>query len=163
MTPEQREAFMARMRERGVDPNNPGAFGGGRGGNGGRGNAASADAQAGAGAQRRSSANAPQPSAASGPSTIDALFAPLARSETFGRAWLYVEKKLQPVRLRLGISDGQVTEIIEGDLKEGQDVVTNVVLPGQTTRPATNAFPGFGPQGGRGGFPGGGGGGGRGR
>lgn len=60
------------------------------------------------------------------------------------------------MRLRLGISDGQNTELIEGDLKEGSEVVTNVVIAGQSTRPAaTAAFPGFGqPQ--RGGFPGGG-------
>jgi HlyD family secretion protein len=97
-----------------------------------------------------------------GATTIDALFAPLPRTETVGRAFTYVDKQLKPVRLRLGISDGQSTELIDGDLKEGDSVVTNVVLPGQTsTRPPANAFPGFGPQRGPGGF--GGGGGGRGR
>ncbi|MGC4082659.1 MAG: hypothetical protein QM736_11245 [Vicinamibacterales bacterium] len=44
--------------------------------------------------------------------------------------------------------------------KEGQEVVTNVTIAGQTTRPTTTAFPGFGGPGGRqgfgGGFPGGG-------
>ncbi|MEQ1913181.1 MAG: efflux RND transporter periplasmic adaptor subunit, partial [Vicinamibacterales bacterium] len=39
LSPEEREAALARMRERGVDPNNPGA-GGGRGGFGGRGGGA---------------------------------------------------------------------------------------------------------------------------
>ena len=59
-------------------------------------------------------------------------------------------------------------ELVEGDLKEGSEIVTNVAIAGQSTRPAATAFPGFGgPQ--RGGFPGGGfpggggGGGGRGR
>ena len=74
---------------------------------------------------------------------------------------------VMPLRLRLGISDGQNTELIEGDLKEGAEVVTNVAIAGQSTRPATTAFPGFGPPGGRQGFGGGGGfnggGGGRGR
>ena len=93
----------------------------------------------------------------SGPATIDALFAPLPRTETFGRAWVSIDKQLRSVRLRLGIADGQNTELIDGgDLSEGSEVVTNVAIAGQSTRPATTAFPGFG-QPGRGGFPGGGG------
>jgi hypothetical protein len=148
MSPQDREAAMARMRERGVDPNDPGA-GAGRAGRRGGTPAAAATADA---------------AKASGATTIDALFAPLPRTETFGRAWMYVANKLQPVRLRLGISDGQNTELIEGDLNEGSEVVTNIVIAGQSTRPATTAFPGFGGPGGRQAFPGGGfGGGGRGR
>ncbi len=58
------------------------------------------------------------------------------------------------MRLRLGISDGQNTELIEGDLQQGAEVVTNVAL-GNETRPAATGFP-FG-QPGRGGFPGSGG------
>lgn len=166
MTPEEREAMAARMRERGIDPNNPQAFGrgGGQGAQGGPGGPGAAragrgpqatDTQGVASGGRR---GAPQPetSSAAGATTIDALFAPLPRTETFGRAWIYVEKKLQPLRLRLGITDGQTTELIEGEVKEGQEVVTNVVIAGQTTRPATTAFPGFGGPGGRQGFPGGG-------
>ena len=86
--------------------------------------------------------------------TIDALFGPLPRVETTGRAWLYADKQLKPVRLRLGISDGQNTELIEGDLQQGAEVVTNIAL-GNDTRPAATNFP-FG-QPGRGGFPGNGG------
>ena len=174
MSPEEREATLARMRERGGDPNSPGA-GGGRGGFGGRGGGAG-DATGGAGAfagrggpqvatapesaaaSRRSAgasaASAPTANAGSA-TTIDALFAPLPRTETVGRAWTLVENQLRPLRLRLGISDGQNTEVIDGDVKDGAEVVTNIVIAGQTTRPATTAFPGFG-QPGRGGFPGGG-------
>jgi hypothetical protein len=78
----------------------------------------------------------------------------LPRVESTGRAWLYVDKQLKPVRLRLGIADGQNTELIEGDLQQGNEVVTNIAL-GNETRPAATNFP-FG-QPGRGGFPGGGG------
>ena len=154
LSPEEREAMLARMRERGIDPANPG-FGGGRGG-GARGAGPAAPRVAAVPAQ-------------TGATTIDALFAPLPRTETFGRLWTYIANQLQPVRLRLGISDGQFTELIEGELKEGADVVTNITIAGQSTRPAAAAFPGFGAPGGRqgfagGGFPGGGGGGaGRGR
>jgi len=156
MTPEQREAATARMRERGVDPNAPGGRGGGPGSGG-----AGATGRSGQSAARGGAPAAGQPQAAGGASTIDALFAPLPRTESVGRVFVYADKQLKPVRLRLGITDGQNTEIVDGDLQEGAGVVTNVVLPGQaSTRPATTAFPGFGPQ--RGGF-GGGFGGGRGR
>jgi hypothetical protein len=137
MSPEERDAAMARQRERAGDS----GASGGRGG-----------APPGAG-----------PPGQGGATTIDALFAPLPRNESVGRVFVYADKQLKPVRLRLGISDGQSTELIEGDIKEGDGVVTNVVLPGQTsTRPPANAFPGFGPQRGPGGFGGGGGGRGRG-
>ena len=182
MSPEEREAALARMRERGVDPNNPGA-GSGRGGGGGRGGGAGdgtggAGAFAGRGAQQAAAASAsggtPRRSAGAsaarapsanpgGATTIDALFAPLVRTISRGALWVFTHNQLQRVPLQLGVTDGQNTELIEGDLKDGSEVVTNVVIAGQTTRPAASAFPGFG-QPGRGGFPGGGfqGGGGRG-
>jgi hypothetical protein len=68
--------------------------------------------------------------------TIDALFGPLPPSESQGRVWRYIANQLKPVRMRLGITDGQATELIEGDLQEGAEVVTNVVIGTQTTRPA---------------------------
>jgi HlyD family secretion protein len=145
MSPEEREATTARLRERGIDPNNPGA-GGGRG-SGGRG---AGNKEPGTG---RSGQVAPAVREG-GATTIDALFAPLPRTESFGRAWIFADNQLRPARLRLGISDGQNTEVIEGDVKEGDEAVSNVVIAGQSTRPATTAFPGFG--GGRQGFPGGG-------
>jgi len=146
MSPDEREAMIARLRERGIDPNNPGAVGGR--GAGGRG----------AGSKEQKSGRSEQAATLAGheggATTIDALFAPLPRTESFGRAWISVDNQLRPVRLRLGITDGQNTEIIDGDVQEGAAVVTNVVIAGQSTRPATTAFPGFG--GGRQGFPGGG-------
>ena len=71
--------------------------------------------------------------------------------------WLYKDKQLTPLRVRTGVSDGQNTELVEGELEEGTEVVTNVIVAAET-RPAAGAggFPGLGqPQ--RGGFPGGGG------
>ena len=181
MSPEEREAMTARMRERGIDPSNPGAgggrggFGGGFGGRGGgpgdgsgaasgpvgRGGPQTAASPDGGAAPRRGAGVATQNAQSAntvGATTIDALFPPLPRTESFGRAWVYVNNQLRQIRLRLGITDGQNTEIVEvlGDeLKEGAAVVTNVAIAGQATRPAANAFPGFG-QPGRGGFPGGG-------
>ena len=70
---------------------------------------------------------------------IDALFAPLQFAETRGRIWIYENKQLRSVPVRLGITDGTNQELIEGDLKEGQEVVVNMVTglepvnrPGQT-------------------------------
>ena len=156
LSPEERDQRLQRMRDRGFDPT--------VGGNG-------AAPQRGRGAAPAGApAGAPTPAAAarSGATTIDALFGPLPRVESTGRAYVYVDKQLKLVRLRLGISDGQTTELIEGELQQGTDVVTNVAL-GNETRPAATNFPfgqpgrgGFGP-GGFGGGPGGGGRGGGGR
>ena len=71
--------------------------------------------------------------------------------------WVYADNQLKPLRVRLGITDGQSTELLEGEaMHEGMELVTNVTTGNETVRPATtNAFPGFGqPQrfGGPGGF-----------
>ena len=109
--------------------------------------------------------------------TIDALFAPLPPvPETSGRAWVFVDKQLKPLNLRLGLSDGTNTELINGeDIEQGTELVTGVLGVGPS-RPVLggnnpNANPLLGNQRGPGGRPGGfgggppqgGGGGGRGR
>jgi hypothetical protein len=158
MSPEDRQRMMRRLRETGFDSSAA------------RGRSGDPDTAAAAPGRGRGSGRgaAPPPTIASrnaGATTIDALFGPLPRVETTGRVWLFADKQLKPVRLRLGVSDGQVTELIEGNLQEGTEVITNITIGGET-RPAAGGggFP-FG-QPGRGGFPGGGGGnrgGGRGR
>jgi HlyD family secretion protein len=142
MTPEEREAFQARMRERQAQ----GGF-------------------AGTGANR--TARTTQPSRlASAPSmttggatTIDSLFGPLPTVESRGRVWLFMNKQLKPVTLRLGISDGTYTEILDGEgLDAGTEVVTNVVTNTesrtQSGQQGGTNNPLMGPQRGRGG-PGG--------
>ena len=51
-----------------------------------------------------------------------------------GRVWIVDGDKLKPIQLTLGISDGSTTEILRGDLAEGQDVVTGSA--GAASRPA---------------------------
>ena len=138
MSPEQQQQFLARMKERGGDTS---AF-------------EIARPKAGAAAKAADTPTA---------STIDALFAPLPVVESRGRAWLYVDKLLKPVTLRLGITDGANTEVISDDVQEGTEVVTGVtgVGPTRTTPAPTGTGNPFTPGGGRGG-PGGGGRGGRG-
>jgi HlyD family secretion protein len=167
MTPEQRERFEARMREGGGR-----GFGGGRGpgapGEGSRdGNRAQGNPSGG-----RSAAPAPPQSRtmASGATTIDSLFAPLPVVESRGSAWLYVNKQLKMVRLRLGITDGTFTEIINDEEFQPNTEVVTMMTTGleQRTTPGQGGGqnPLMGPQrggpGGRG-PGGGGGGGGRGR
>ena len=137
LPPEQRERMLQQMRGGGQDPS-----GGGR-------------------SRGRGSAPAPAAESAaksSGATTIDALFGPLAKTESMGRVFTYTDKQIHPVRVRIGISDGQMTELIDGEIQQGTELVTNVST-GAGARPAANqAFP-FGPQGGRGGGFGGPGGG----
>ena len=158
MTPEQREQFMERLRARGITPPADGQTAAAPARGRGQGPRAQGQAQAARPAAR--------PAAAQGATTFDALFGPLTQADTFGQAWLNVDNKLQRVRLRLGISDGQQTELIQaldGQVQEGTELVANVITGAvrqAPTPPGGTAFPGLG--GGRQGFPGGGGGGNRG-
>ena len=147
MSPDEQQQFIARMKERGRDTK---PFE----------DALAAAAKGGAktkAADRGKGGAAPQGAAAQ---TIDALFAPLATVESRGRAWLFMNRELKPVNLRLGISDGTNTELLSTELQQGMEVVTGVTGLG-----SNRAQPNFGNQGnplmpGRGG-PGGGGGRGR--
>jgi hypothetical protein len=108
---------------------------------------------------------------ASGATTIDSLFAPIQIQETRGTAWQLENKQLKVLRLRLGVSDGSFTEIVnENEVPANAEVVTSMTtgLEQRTTTPNQQGNPLMGPQrggpGGRGpGGGGGGGGGGRGR
>ncbi|MET0283580.1 MAG: efflux RND transporter periplasmic adaptor subunit [Polyangiales bacterium] len=57
------------------------------------------------------------------------------------RVWQLRNDKPQPIPVKLGVSDGRLTEVREGDVKEGMELVTDAVV----TTPAG----GFGPPGGR--------------
>jgi HlyD family secretion protein len=185
MSPEERERFEERMRQGG----GRGGFGGREGGGGGRegapvagrqGGGPGADqaaqqpgrrggpqgAPAGAPAQTSTSARA----MASGATTIDSLFAPIQIAERTGLAWLFVNRELKPLRLRLGVSDGSFTEIVNDDeVPDGTEVVVSMTtgLEPRTSSPANpQGNPLMGPQRGAPGGRGGGnfgGGGGRGR
>jgi hypothetical protein len=152
MSPEERAQFEARMRERGMDPHNPGGgrggFGPGGGGAPGGPGGAVQRAQGGAAATGR-----PAPASAlnrPGAQTIDQLFGPLPVTESSGRVWVDANGQLKSVRLRLGITDGTYTELLSGELQPGQELVTAVVTPAQAAAAATRSplMPG-GPGGGR--------------
>jgi len=195
MTPEERAAWEERRKQREANGGGRGGFGGGGGGGnfgGGGGNVGGGGqgggnfqrngggasvgrgANAGGGNRTGGSTAAPEKSAATtSATTIDALFAPLAPVETRGRVWLFVNKQLKPVDLRLGITDGTYTEVLNdpSELASNTEVVISIITPEMASRPtgqqnqANNPLMpqrGRGPGGGPGGPGGGGGGGGRG-
>jgi HlyD family secretion protein len=181
MSPEERQRFEEMRARRGQGGQGGQGFGGGQGGQGGQnavGGGGGRGGQTGApGANtpgRRDISKGVAASITAGPThqtgatTIDALFGPLPVVESRGRAWLFIDKKLKPINLRLGVTDGTFTEILSGEVQQNQEVVTSMVtgLEPKTTTPGQNNNAGnplMGPQrGGRG--PGGGpGGGGRGQ
>jgi HlyD family secretion protein len=183
MTPEERERFQQRMREfqerggRGGGPGGQGGqganTGGGRGGDSGqradRGNRQGQDQAPGRGrdlSQGMTRSVRAGSAITSNATTIDALFAPLPVVEQRRTVWVWHEKQLTPVQIRYGISDGTFAELTSGDLKEGQELVTNITTGlEQRTTPGQGGAqnPLMGPQRGRGGPGGGPGGGGGGR
>ena len=97
MSPEEREAFVARRRaERGGRP-------GGAGRPGGR-PIGRPDGPPGGGP--------PVSAIASGASTIDALFGDLPPSISTGRVWTLRGDQLQEVPVRLGVTDGTASELL---------------------------------------------------
>lgn len=149
MSPEERERVIARMRERGIDPQGfGGAPGGGQAPAGGQGPGSAAVQSPGR------PASVARPAAASGNAeTFDSLFGPLPPTESSGRVWLFMNGELKSVRVRLGISDGNFTELLSSDLQPGAEVVTTVTLPSQASNTAAGRSPLMGPgrpgQGGR--------------
>ncbi len=89
MTPEERAAFEQRMRERQA-----------QGLGGGQGDSGKADGASPRGQQ--AAASNPRSVTTTNASTIDSLFGPLPSVESRGRTWLYINKQLKPVNLRLG-------------------------------------------------------------
>jgi hypothetical protein len=147
MSPEERQQMIERMKARGFTP--PADL-----------TSANAQPAKPSQAQKAPAAKA-APVRAAGATTIDALFGPLPPTESFGQVWLHQNGKLNRVRLRLGISDGQQTELIQvldnsAKIDEGTEVVTAVTTAAQRAAATAggNAFPGLGGQQ-RGGFQGG--------
>jgi hypothetical protein len=155
MTPDEQKQFIARMKDRGQDTS---AF----------------EKEMNAGAKAGAKTKSSDPASAAlkakygtvaGGETIDALFAPLPSVESRGRAWMFVDNQFKSISLRLGITDGQVTEVLNAsELPPNTEVVTGVTGVGSTRNIGGAGGSGNPLMPGRGGPPGGGfGGGGRGR
>jgi len=59
----------------------------------------------------------------------------------FGRVWALRDGKLQLLRVRTGVTDGAMTAIVGGELKEGDRVVTGISEPGAAATSQTTANP----------------------
>jgi HlyD family secretion protein len=57
--------------------------------------------------------------------------------------WVSKGEQLQPVSITTGVTDGTLTEVVSGEVLEGDTVVTMVTMPGSTTavRPAATSNP----------------------
>ena len=61
------------------------------------------------------------------------------------RVWVMAaDGKLQPRRIQVGLSDGSATEMVEGDLREGDVVVTGQNITASSGGGAQSSAPGFG-------------------
>ncbi|HEY3159123.1 MAG TPA: efflux RND transporter periplasmic adaptor subunit [Vicinamibacterales bacterium] len=58
---------------------------------------------------------------------------------SFGRVFVLRNGEFVPVRVRTGVSDGTMTAIVDGDLKEGDQVVTGMSQPGATAQAGTSS------------------------
>jgi HlyD family secretion protein len=67
----------------------------------------------------------------------------------FARVWVLRDGKLQLARVRTGVTDGAMTAVLGGELKEGDRVVTGITEPGATaTSQTANPLLPFGRRGG---------------
>jgi HlyD family secretion protein len=75
----------------------------------------------------------------------DARGAPGTGGGTPGRVWILdADSKPKAVSVTLGISDGTATELLRGDLKEGQEVITGIA--GATPQTRSGSTPSSGPR-----------------
>jgi HlyD family secretion protein len=61
------------------------------------------------------------------------------------QVWVLHGERPSPVTIKIGVSDGSVTEVVEGDVKEGDEVVTDVASGGKPGGPTQGGprFRGF--------------------
>jgi HlyD family secretion protein len=173
LTPEQQKAYAeiqklpqdqraAAMAKAGISFGGRGGQGGGRGGNGGRGAANNTP--------QGPVMTATQRGTEAGITTIDLLYGAPRRAENRGQVWTASQDpttkkwELKSIPLRTGITDGQWTEVVSGDVQPGQEIVTGVILPSKkpaaaptSNNPLVPTTPQRGGPGGGGGFGGGGG------
>ena len=130
MTPEQQKQFMERFaRGGGATGGRGGQNAGGRGGGAGTQPGGRGGNQGGRGGRP----TAP-PVDLSSATRIDELWAEIIPVETRGNVWKYdpaapPEGRLKQIPVRMGVSDGSFMELLSGDVKVGDEVVTGVILP----------------------------------
>jgi HlyD family secretion protein len=90
-----------------------------------------------------------------GATMIDAMFAPIAPPVAPGQVWVERDGQIVPLALTVGVSDGTWAQVLGGDLKPGDQVLTGIILPVVKTPAAGAGNPLVQQQNrGRGGIPG---------
>jgi HlyD family secretion protein len=78
------------------------------------------------------------PVSEAGHDTIDGLFAPVPRPQGEAQVWVLDQnRQLRAVPVKVGLTDGTWTQVLSGDLRAGEQLVTSIVLPG-AAGPTTN-------------------------
>ena len=57
-----------------------------------------------------------------------------------GTVWIQDGEFVRPVRVKIGPTDGSVTEITSKDLQENSEIITGTVQKSDTTNTTTNPF-----------------------
>jgi HlyD family secretion protein len=86
----------------------------------------------GGGLQEAGAAQVRGTSGRSGPGGADPL-------RSFGRVFVLRNGEFVPVRVHTGVSDGAMTAIVDGDVKEGDQVVTGMSQPGAAAQTSTTS------------------------
>jgi len=89
-----------------------------------------------------------RPTATSGAGNAPRAFGAGGGDRSSGRVFALRNGEFVPVRVRTGVTDGTMTAVVDGDLKEGDQVVTGMSQPGATTQANTSPLIPFGRRGG---------------
>jgi HlyD family secretion protein len=68
-------------------------------------------------------------------------FTPAGQGSKAPQVWRSDNGALTPVPVKTGLSDGQFTEVVEGDLEIGDSLAVRQTTPNESVRPAANASP----------------------
>ena len=103
---------------------------------------------AGGGREQTAGGSQLRPTATSGAGHAPRAFGAGGGDRSSGRVFALRNGEFVPVRVRTGVTDGTMTAVVDGDLKEGDQVVTGMSQPGATTQANTSPLIPFGRRGG---------------
>ena len=96
------------------------------------------EARPGSGTREPGSAGA-RPTATTGSGNTPRTFGAGGGDRNFARVFVLRDGQFVPVRVHTGVSDGTMTAIVDGDLKEGDQVVTGMSQPGVAAQTTTSS------------------------
>jgi HlyD family secretion protein len=82
-----------------------------------------------------------RPTATAGNGTAPRAFGAGGGDRTFGRVFVLRNGEFVPIRVRTGVSDGTMTAVVDGELKEGDEVVTGMLDAGVAAQQTNTSSP----------------------